>query len=79
MLAGDGTNTDDKNGDALGLIRKIRDKQDPWSVRLEKPRRETVLSGLQNDSVSEKKGVMRKREMFGKVFDGRSPNHKNSH
>ncbi len=73
MLARSGTNTADKGGDGLGLIRKIRDKQDPWSVRLEKPRRETAPSERQNNPVSEEEEVMRKREMFGKIFDRNKP------
>ncbi len=59
----------------MGLIRKIREKRDPWSVRLEEPRKETDDSANE----SEQENVIKKREMFGKFFEKTPANEKNSH
>lgn len=50
----------------MGLIRKIRDKSDPWGARLEKQRktRHPDAKGGPEDEG----GVLRRRRMFGKVF-----------
>lgn len=53
----------------MGLIRKIRDKSDPWEVRLEKQRKvrhPDAKSDAKNGGGDD--GIAKRRRMFGKVF-----------
>ena len=55
----------------MGLIRKIRDKSDPWGARLEKQRK-TRHPDAKEDQGGEDK-VLRRRRMFGNVFSSKPP------
>ena len=50
----------------MGLIRRIRDKSDPWGARLEKQRktRHPEAKGGRGEDGD----TLRRRRMFGKVF-----------
>ncbi|QMU56643.1 MAG: hypothetical protein GKS04_05895 [Candidatus Mycalebacterium zealandia] len=57
----------------MGLIRKIRDVRDPWSIRLEEQRKESDDSDSPNEPENEDEEVRKKREMFGEIFNGSKP------
>ncbi len=63
----------------MGLIRKIREGADPWDARFEKPRKKPEDPDAGLDPVAEEKEVLRRRKMFGKVFEPESLNRKGSH
>ncbi|MGI9558267.1 MAG: hypothetical protein ACR2NQ_01175 [Thermodesulfobacteriota bacterium] len=59
----------------MGLTRILREREDPWDVRLEEQRKDAPQDRetSSDSSDDEEKEVLRKRKMFGKVFSGKAP------
>lgn len=64
-----------RSSQTMGLIRKIRDGDDPWSVRLEEQRKTGPWDVPDEDGevCEEDAEVLRRRGMFGKVFASGPP------